>query len=69
MVSRAKQRLDSIPLEKVGKSILEKLQHAGIETVEDILRTNEQQLTSIQGIGKKTAEKIIESVKKYFEEE
>ena len=68
IVTRAKQQLDEIELPGVGKTIISKLKEANIETVEDIFRSNEESLKTIPGIGAKTAEKIIETVKKYFEQ-
>ena len=68
IVTRAKQKLDEIEIPGIGKSIISKLQKEKIETVEDVFRLNAEDLTNIPGIGKKTAEKVIESVKNYFEQ-
>jgi len=68
IVTRAKQKLDEIEIPGIGKSIISKLQKEKIETVEDVFRLNAEALTNIPGIGAKTAEKVIESVKKYFEQ-
>ena len=68
IVTRARKKLDEVELDGIGKSMLTKLMEAKFETVEDVLRSNEEQLTELPGVGRKTAEKIIETVKKYFEQ-
>lgn len=68
IVTRARKSLEEIELDGIGKSMLAKLREAKIETVEDILRSNEEKLTEIPGVGRKTAEKIIKIVKNYFEQ-
>ncbi len=68
MLSRAHQTLEEIDVEGIGKSVLAKLQNAGINTIEDVLRSGEVKLKDIQGIGNKTAEKIMESVRNFVEE-
>lgn len=68
MVTRAHQSLEEIDVSGLGKSVLGKLKDAGISTVEDILRSGEDSLKEIQGIGNKTAEKIMESVRNFVEE-
>ncbi|HHM23864.1 MAG TPA: transcription termination factor NusA [Bacteroidetes bacterium] len=68
MVSRARKPLEEIHIDGVGKSVLKKLQDAGIQTVGDLLRVGEDKLLEIPGIGKKTAEKIMESVKNFVEQ-
>ncbi len=67
MMSRAKEELSEEQLKGVGKSILKKLKEVGYETPEDLLRAGVNKLVEIPGIGQKTAEKIIESVKNYIE--
>ncbi len=69
LISRAQATLDHVEIGGVGRSILSKLQQAEIETIEDILRSGEEGLVAIPGIGAKTAEKIIESVKSYVEQQ
>jgi N utilization substance protein A len=68
MVTRARKSLEEIELDGIGKSVLEKLRKAGIETVEDVLRAGEDKLLEIPGVGPKTAEKIIETIKNYVEQ-
>ncbi|MCH8126996.1 transcription termination factor NusA [candidate division KSB1 bacterium] len=68
MLSRAHQTLEEIDVGGIGKSVLAKLQNAGINTIEDVLRSGEVKLKDIQGIGNKTAEKIMESVRNFVEE-
>ncbi len=67
MMSRAREELNLDQLEGIGKSILNKLKEAGYNTPEYVLRAGVSQLVEIPGIGQKTAEKIIESVKNYIE--
>jgi N utilization substance protein A len=47
-------------------SLLQKLTAAGIETIEQLADTPIAQLTDIKGVGPKSAEKIIASVKDYY---
>lgn len=69
LIARAHQTLDEIAIDGIGKVVLGKLHEAGITTVEELLRAGEAGLVEIPGIGAKTAEKIIESVKNYVETE
>jgi transcription termination/antitermination protein NusA len=48
----------------VGDKTKEGLKKAGINSIEDILKVKIEDLTSIKGIGKKKAEKLIEEVNK-----
>ncbi|MDD5432776.1 MAG: transcription termination factor NusA [Candidatus Omnitrophica bacterium] len=48
----------------VGEKTLSSLKDAGINSVEDILNSNPEDLTKIKGIGQKKAEKLIEEAKK-----
>lgn len=47
-------------------SVLQKLRDAGIETIEQLADTPVAELTDIKGVGPKSAEKIIASVKDYY---
>lgn len=51
----------------VGLRVAESLFTMGIETVEHLAAQNEEVLQSIEGIGEKTAQKILASAKKYIE--
>ncbi|HSQ59884.1 MAG TPA: transcription termination factor NusA [Acidobacteriota bacterium] len=53
-------RIDIEDLEAAGPKLAEKLIREGIETVQDLLKTPLDQLLAIQGIGEKTAEKLLE---------
>jgi transcription termination/antitermination protein NusA len=47
-------------------ALLQKLTDSGIETIEQLADTPIAELTNIKGVGPKSAEKIIESVKEYY---
>lgn len=54
-------------LEGVGEKTAQTLRNSGINTVDDLINSSVLKLTQIEGIGEKTAEKIIESARKYLE--
>jgi len=56
--------LGSLP--GIGKKIEEKLTAAGIDSVQELVKTKLETLTEIEGVGKKKAEKLIESAKEYL---
>jgi len=58
-----RSRIDIEDLENAGPKLREKLIRAGIETVQDLLRAPMEEILEIQGIGEKTAEKLIEEAK------
>jgi transcription termination/antitermination protein NusA len=62
---RAKQEsgLSISDLPGVGKKSADALASAGYKTIDDIAKSTVEELTEVQGIGKKTAEKIIVSAK------
>lgn len=55
-------------LEGIGAKIEERLVEADINTVQQLARTDVEQLTKINGIGKKTAESLSEKAKAFIEE-
>lgn len=55
-------------VEGVGPKMAEVLQKSGFTTVEQIASLDVEHLSTVQGIGEKTAAKIIEGAKKYLEE-
>ena len=55
-------------VEGVGPKMAEVLQKSGFTTVEQIAALDVEHLSTVQGIGEKTAAKIIEGAKKYLEE-
>jgi len=60
--------LDSVDrMEGVGEKTAVILKANGFQTVQDILKTNVESLTAIQGIGIKKAEKLIQSAQRYIE--
>ena len=54
-------------MEGVGEKTAQLLEENGFKTVQDILKTNAETLSSLPGIGIKKAEKLIESAKHYAE--
>jgi N utilization substance protein A len=60
-------RIDVEELVGAGPKLVEKLIRDGIETVQDLLKTPFEQLLAIQGIGEKTAEKLLEEARELQE--
>ncbi len=58
-----KVRIDIEELEGAGPKLREKLIREGIETVQDLLKTPLAELLAIQGVGEKTAEKLLEEAR------
>jgi N utilization substance protein A len=50
----------------VGKKLKEKLTKAGIETIQDLAKSDIENLTQIEGIGEKKAASLIEAAKNYL---
>ncbi|MGB2696846.1 MAG: transcription termination factor NusA [Candidatus Zixiibacteriota bacterium] len=50
----------------IGKKLEEKLLAAGIDSVQVLLKTKLEDLTKIEGVGKKKAEKLVELAKEYL---
>lgn len=55
-------------VEGIGPKMAEVLQKAGFTTVEKIASVEPEHLATLQGVGEKTAAKVIESAKKYLAE-
>ena len=60
-------RIDVEELVGAGPKLVEKLIRDGIETVQDLLKTPLEQILAIQGIGEKTAEKLLEEARELQE--
>lgn len=60
-------RIDIEELEAAGPKLREKLIREGIETVQDLLKTPLAELLAIQGVGEKTAEKLLEDAREMLE--
>ena len=54
-------------LEGVGEKTANALRAAGFNTPEEIAKASVEELTEVEGVGAKTAEKILESAKKLLE--
>jgi N utilization substance protein A len=55
-------------LSGVGDVLEERLVEAGIHTVQDLARSNTEELMAIEGIGEKTAERLIERAREHVNE-
>ncbi len=55
-------------MEGVGEKTSELLEAKGLRTVRDILKAGAENLSSLQGIGTKKADKLIEAAQRYIEE-
>jgi N utilization substance protein A len=63
-----KPTLDPVDrMEGVGEKTAKILEANGLKTVQDILETNVERISALQGIGIKKAEKLIQSAKQYTE--
>jgi len=62
-----RSRVDIEELEGAGPKLREKLIREGIETVQDLLKTPLAELLAIQGVGEKTAEKLLEEARELLE--
>ena len=60
------KRLAEIP--GVGPSVIKKFEKAGIKSLEELYTMDIDDIVSIEGIGKKTAETVIKRLKKLIEE-
>ena len=56
-------------IQGVGPSVVKKLEKAGIKSLEELYEMDTDDIMSIEGIGKKTAENIIKKLKKLIEED
>ena len=62
-----RSRVDIEELEGAGPKLREKLIREGIETVQDLVKTPLAELLAIQGVGEKTAEKLLEEARELLE--
>jgi N utilization substance protein A len=66
--SEEEEKIDIETIEVLGARMVQKLLQAGFESAQDVLNADKERLMNIEGIGEKTAEKIIaacaESVEK-----
>jgi len=65
MEGRARIEIDL--LTSAGPKLQEKLIRAGIETVQDLLKAPREEILSIQGVGEKTAERLLEEAQALLE--
>ncbi|MGE5174763.1 MAG: transcription termination factor NusA [Hyphomicrobiales bacterium] len=62
-----RSRIDIEELEGAGPKLREKLVREGIETVQDLLKAPLEEILAIQGVGEKTAEKLLEEAQALLE--
>jgi small subunit ribosomal protein S3 len=55
-------------MQGIGPSVIKKFEKAGIKTLEELFEMDVDDLSSINGIGGKTAENIVKNLKKLLEE-
>ena len=79
-VEKVEEKKEEVKLEKktpikkiteiqgIGPSIVKKFEKAGIKSIEELYEMNVEDFASINGIGSKTAENIVKSLKKLLEE-
>ena len=67
MAAMAHAQTSIAELEGLTPKLVEKLQEAGIKTVEDLGNQTPEQLMQLQGIGEKMVEKIRDAVEKFYE--
>ena len=58
-----------VKIQGVWPSVVKKLEKAGITSLEELYEIDTEDIMSIEGIGKKTAENIIKKLKKLIEED
>ncbi len=68
MAAMAHAQTSIADLEGLTPKLIEKLQEAGIKTVEDLGNQTPEQLMQLPGIGEKMVEKIRDAVEKFYEE-
>jgi NAD-dependent DNA ligase len=61
-------RLTNVSELELGEKTIEKLQEAGLNTVQELANMSEEQLREIPGIGEKTAEKVRAAALRFLEE-
>ncbi|OGC92502.1 MAG: hypothetical protein A2W25_07335 [candidate division Zixibacteria bacterium RBG_16_53_22] len=57
--SEEEEKVDIETVEEIGAKMIQKLLHSGFETAQDVIRADRERLMSIEGVGEKTADKII----------
>ncbi len=65
--SEEEKLVDIETVEAIAPKMIQKLIQAGFETAQDILAADIERLTKIEGVGDKTAEKIVEAAKQAVE--
>ena len=65
--SEEEEKVDIETIEELGAKMIQKLLQAGLESAQDVLNADMEKLTSIEGVGEKTAEKIIAACQEAIE--
>jgi len=68
-LKREESKIDIIMVESLSENIRRKLIEAGFETADDVLDAGKNKLLKINGVGEKTAGRIIELLSTFYEEE
>lgn len=68
VVKKEEPRIEISDIEGLSESIREKLINQGLETAEEVLDAGIDELITLPGIGRKTAEKIISLLSSFYEE-
>jgi N utilization substance protein A len=57
--SEEEEKVDIETIDEIGAKMIQKLVQSGFETAQDVVRADRERLMSVEGVGEKTAEKII----------
>jgi N utilization substance protein A len=57
--SEEEEKVDIETIEEIGAKMIQKLLHSGFETAQDVIRADRERLMSVEGVGEKTADKIM----------
>jgi transcription termination/antitermination protein NusA len=57
--SEEEEKVDIETVEEIGSKLIQKLLQAGLETAQDVVKADMEKLMNIEGIGEKTAEKVL----------
>ena len=67
-MKKEEPKIEISDVDGLSKAMQEKLISQGLETAEEVLDAGIEELVEIPGIGKKTAEKIVNLLNTFYEE-